>query len=382
MRVLIASGLSVVMLFTLTLVGDGGARAHEIRPMVAEVEFAADGRLTVSLDIILEASMAKIEAGLSDTDDSANAELYDRLRALPPAELEARFADEQDAFADGFNLTFDGQAAPLTVTEIAVAPLGDVRVSRNSTVVLSGAIPPGADVFIWDYPASYGAVAVKLRRAGDADFTSAWLQAGERSDPFPMQGLVPERGTFATLVDYVELGYIHIVPRGLDHILFVLGLFLLSTRMRPLLIQVTCFTVAHSITLALSLYDLVELPPSIVEPLIALSIAYVAIENLFMRGLSPWRPVVVFAFGLLHGLGFAGVLTELGLPQDQFVTALVGFNVGVEFGQLSVILAAWLLLALWQMSETTYRRTVIIPGSLCIAAVGLYWTFERVVYGV
>ena len=152
--------------------------------------------------------------------------------------------------------------------------------------------------------------------------------------------------------------------------------------MRPLLVQGTCFTVAHSITLALSLYGVVELPPSIVEPLIALSIAYVAIENLFMRGLSPWRPVVVFAFGLLHGLGFAGVLTELGLPQDQFVTALVGFNVGVEFGQLSVILGAWLLLALWQMSETTYRRTVIIPGSLCIAAVGLYWTFERVVYGV
>lgn len=382
MRALIAFGLSVVMSFTLTLVGDDGARAHEIRPMVAEVEFAADGRLTVSLDIILEASMAKIEAGLANTDDSANAELYDQLRALPPAELEARFAEEQDAFADGFNLTFDGQAIPLTVTEVVVAPLGDVRVSRNSSVLLSGAIPPGADMFVWDYPESYGAVAVKLRRAGDAEFTSAWLQAGERSDPFPLQGLVPERDTVETLVDYIELGYIHIVPRGLDHILFVLGLFLLSTRMRPLLVQVTCFTVAHSITLALSLYGVVELPPSIVEPLIALSIAYVAIENLFMRGLSPWRPVVVFAFGLLHGLGFAGVLIELGLPQDQFVTALIGFNVGVEFGQLSVILVAWLLLALWQMSEQAYRRAVIIPGSLCIAAVGLYWTFERVVYGV
>jgi len=194
MRALIAFGLSVVMLFTLTLVGDGGARAHEIRPMVAEVEFAVDGRLTVSLDIILEASMAKVEAGLADTDDSANAALYDQLRELPPAELEARFASEHEAFAEGFSLTFDGQVAPLTVAGVAVAPLGDVRVSRNSKVVLTGAIPPGADQFVWDYPASYGAVAVKLRRAGDKDFTSAWLQAGERSDPFPMQGLVPERG--------------------------------------------------------------------------------------------------------------------------------------------------------------------------------------------
>lgn len=382
MRALIASALSAVMLFAVTLVGEQGARAHEIRPMVAEVEFAADGRFTVSMDIILEAVMADVEAGLADTDDSANAELYDRLRQLPPAELTARFAGEHAAFAEGFNLTFDGRAAPLAVADVQAAPLGDVRLPRTSRVVLTGTIPPGADSFVWDHPGGYGAVALKLRREGDQDFTTAWLQAREVSEPFPMQGLVPERGTLETLTDYVELGYIHIVPRGLDHILFVLGLFLLSTRMRPLLIQVTSFTVAHTITLALSLYGIVDLPPSIVEPLIALSIAYVAIENLFMRGLSAWRPFVVFAFGLLHGLGFAGVLTGLGLPQDQFVTALIGFNIGVEFGQLSVILVAWLLLALWQMSEQAYRRAVIIPGSLGIAAVGLYWTVERLVIGV
>lgn len=382
MRSLIAATLSVVMFIALAIAGDNVAHAHEIRPIVAEVQFGADGRMTVRLNLSLEAVLAEVEPGLSDTDDSRNAELYDRLRNLPPEALADRFRAEQQRFVDDFNLTFDGQSASLGLTGVEAAPLGDVRISRNSDVTLSGVIPPGADQFVWDYPGSYGAVAVKLRRDGDQDFTSAWLQPGDVSDPFPMQGLVPERSTLDTLVDYMELGYIHIVPRGLDHILFVLGLFLLSRRMRPLLVQVTCFTVAHSITLALSLYDVIALPASIVEPLIALSIAYVAIENLFMRGLSPWRPVVVFAFGLLHGLGFAGVLTELGLPQDQFITALIGFNVGVEAGQLSVILIAWLALVFWKMSEQTYRRAVIMPGSICIAAVGLYWTFERVVYGV
>lgn len=382
MRSLITATLSVVMLIALAVTGDKEANAHEVRPIVAEVQFGADGRMTVRLDLSLEAVLADVEPGLADTDDSRNAELYDQLRNLPPESLVDRFEAEQQRFVEGFNLTFDDQPASLEVTGVVAAPLGDVRVSRNSNVTLSGAIPPGSEQFVWDYPGSYGAVAVKLRRDGDQDFTSAWLLPGETSEAFPMQGLVPERGTLQTLVDYMELGYIHIVPRGLDHILFVLGLFLLSKRMRPLLVQVTCFTVAHSITLALSLYDVIALPASIVEPLIALSIAYVAIENLFMRGLSPWRPIVVFGFGLLHGLGFAGVLTELGLPQDQFITALVGFNVGVEGGQLSVILVAWLALAFWKMSERTYRRAVIMPGSICIAAVGLYWTFERVIYGV
>lgn len=382
MRSLIAVTLSVVMLVALAAASGKVADAHEIRPIVAEVQFGADGRMTVRLNLSLEAVLAEVEPGLADTDNSRNAERYDQLRSLPPESLADRFRGEQQRFVDDFNLTFDGQPVSLALTGVAAAPLGDVRVSRNSDVTLSGTIPPGAEQFVWDYPGSYGAVAVKLRRDGDQDFTSAWLQPGEASVPFPMQGLVPERSTIETLVDYVELGYIHIVPRGLDHILFVLGLFLLSKRMRPLLIQVTCFTVAHSITLALSLYDVVALPASIVEPLIALSIAYVAIENLLMRGLSPWRPIVVFGFGLLHGLGFAGVLTELGLPQGQFITALVGFNVGVEVGQLSVILVAWLALAFWRMSEQTYRRAVIMPGSVCIAAVGLYWTFERVIYGV
>lgn len=176
---------------------------------------------------------------------------------------------------------------------------------------------------------------------------------------------------------YVKMGFTHILPQGLDHILFVLGLFLLSTRLKALLWQITAFTVAHSLTLALSLYGILRLPPTIVEPLIAASIAFVAIENLFTTELKPWRPFVVFGFGLVHGMGFAGALLDLGLPRHDFLTALVGFNTGVELGQLSVVALAFLAVG-WLRSRPFYRRVVVIPGSLTIAVVAVFWTIQRI----
>lgn len=189
------------------------------------------------------------------------------------------------------------------------------------------------------------------------------------------QQLQPGRIKVAT--SYLIYGFEHILPKGLDHILFVLALFLLSIKFSYLLWQVTAFTIAHSITLGLSIYGYVSLSSAIVEPLIALSIVFVAFENLMTARLNPWRPVVVFIFGLLHGLGFAGVLAELGLPRGDFLTALVTFNVGVELGQLAVIGSAYLFLG-WFISKTWYRKCVIFPASLVIAITGAYWTIERV----
>lgn len=175
---------------------------------------------------------------------------------------------------------------------------------------------------------------------------------------------------------YLKLGVEHIIPKGLDHILFVLALFFASTRLRPLIIQVSVFTVAHTLTLALAATGAISVPGSVVEPLIALSIAFVAIENLVFREMTRWRPLVVFGFGLFHGLGFASVLQNLGLPEGQFLVALVSFNVGVEVGQVSVIAAAWLLLH-WGFQRTWYRRRIVLPASLAIAITGLWWAIQR-----
>jgi HupE/UreJ protein len=179
---------------------------------------------------------------------------------------------------------------------------------------------------------------------------------------------------------YVRLGYTHILPFGLDHILFVLSLFLLSPRLKPVLWQATAFTVAHSVTLGLAMYQLITPPARIVEPLIALSIVYVALENIFSPRLKPSRVGVVFLFGLVHGLGFAGALGQLGLPQSAYLLSLVMFNLGVELGQLTIILAAWFLVGKWFGSRPYYRRWIVKPSSLAIAGVAAFWTIQRIFF--
>jgi hypothetical protein len=178
---------------------------------------------------------------------------------------------------------------------------------------------------------------------------------------------------------FLWLGFTHILPKGLDHILFVLGLFFFSTLLRPLLIQVTAFTIAHSITLGLSLLGVFSLPSAVVEPLIALSIVIVAVENIFFRKMRPSRFLVVFVFGLIHGLGFAGVLKGLGLPEGQFFKVLISFNLGVEAGQLAVIAMASAL-TVWMWRRPWYFRRVVVPVSALIAGVGLFWFIQRLMF--
>jgi hypothetical protein len=242
---------------------------------------------------------------------------------------------------------------------------------------LWGEAPPGARQFAFANSAQTGAFLLILEVEGDKGIYRTWLEPGKSSPPFTLGEALrsPSRGEVVRR--YLVLGFTHIVPKGLDHILFVLGLFLLSPRIKSLLWQVSAFTLAHTLTLALSVYGVVSLPSRVVEPAIALSIVFVAVETVLARRLTPWRPVVVFLFGLLHGLGFAGVLTELGLPRSQFLAALLSFNVGVELGQLAVILVAAVLLALPFGKKPWYRSRIEVPASLAIAAVALVWFVQR-----
>jgi hypothetical protein len=177
---------------------------------------------------------------------------------------------------------------------------------------------------------------------------------------------------------YVKLGYQHILPLGLDHILFVLSLFLLNPKLKSILWQATAFTVAHAVTLGLSMYHVIKPPANIVEPLIALSILYVALENIFFPKLKASRIAVVFLFGLVHGMGFASALGELGLPQNAYLTSLLLFNLGVELGQITVIIAAYFLLAKWFGNKPYYRNAIVIPLSVLISLIAAYWVVERV----
>lgn len=199
------------------------------------------------------------------------------------------------------------------------------------------------------------------------------------SDSATLAGLALAFQSWAPGLSWLVIGFQHIIPRGLDHIVFVLGLFFLSTRLSTLLYQVSCFTVAHSLSLGLATLGFVAVPASVVEPLIAASIIFIAVDNLHSELLARWRLAVVTLFGLLHGLGFAAVLSELILPAENFYSALLFFNLGVEAGQLTVLLLAFAAVG-WLRNWTQYTNRVARPATVTIAGVGAYWLVKRVAF--
>jgi hypothetical protein len=185
-------------------------------------------------------------------------------------------------------------------------------------------------------------------------------------------------GSRSTFVSYFGIGVEHILT-GFDHVLFIIALILPGGSLWSLAAMVTAFTVAHSITLALSVLGIATLPSQIVEPVIALSIAYVAFENLALKRAPSRRWAVSFLFGLVHGFGFAGALAEVGLPAGGLAAALIGFNLGVEAGQL-LIVAILLPILIW-LQRFPWEKRLAQVSSGAIMAVGLLLLAERALIG-
>jgi hypothetical protein len=331
------------------------AGAHEIGTTRVSVVFGADR--TYHIEIV--------------TDAAALLEKLEAFAGRPPAPGTGL----EETFLQRLTVAFDGMDVHPAI-EYSLAPPTDAASPALATIRLAGEIPRGAREFTWTYSWTFASYALTVGRESAEAAVTEWLEGGQTSSPFPLSSMVaPSRLTSAWR--YFTLGFTHILPHGLDHVLFVLGIFLLSGRLRSVLWQVSAFTVAHSITLGLSMYERLAVSPSIVEPLIALSIAYVAIENLFLSELKSWRVALVFGFGLLHGMGFAGALREIGLPRSDFLMALLTFNAGVEAGQLGVIGVAFMLVGLHCGTCAWYRRRIVVPASALIACTAVYWTLER-----
>ena len=349
--------------------------AHEVTPTIGDLS-VQDGQLRLELRLNVEAFLAGIDLdGMADTDTSDLSDRYDTLREMDSVTLERMVREFVPNWAESLRAEAR-EPIRWSYEGIRIPVVGNAALPRASELLLVGEVPEGAQSVRLTWP--LGAGALVLRQQGVEQPYTGYLQGGETSPPIALAGGA-SRSTWEAFAAYVPVGFDHILPRGTDHILFVLGLFFLSARLQPLLWQVTAFTLAHTVTLALGTLEVITISPAIVEPLIALSIVFVAVENVFTRALNPWRPLVVFGFGLLHGLGFASVLGEFGLPQDQFFAALLGFNVGVELGQLAVIAAAFLTVGFWFRNKYWYRGRIAIPASIVIALIGSYWFVERVV---
>jgi hypothetical protein len=365
------------------------ASAHLPSMAAATVTIEPDGKFTLDLTFDVPPFVLNVTP-VAATDDAMNAWLDG-----PTNELARSLAAAQSRFAKEFSVVTDQGAG--SVDKMIFPSAGDLQRYQDSVVIvrlpvmlvlsLEGQLPAGTRSVSFRFPAILGVVAVTVNRPGQTP-SALVANTGEATPAVPLRldhaaapssGAAPvtEPDRWLVARQYLVLGYEHILPEGTDHILFVLGLFLLSCRITPLLWQVTAFTVAHSITLGLAMYGVIRLPSAVVEPLIAASIAFVAVENICTPELKPWRPVVVFGFGLIHGLGFSSVLLELGLPRQDFATALVAFNGGVELGQLSVITAAFLVVGWWR-NRTWYRPVIVIPASALIAITGVFWTVQRI----
>lgn len=350
--------------------------AHEFSFSETQVAFR-DGRFIIEMRCDLDA------LALGVPQDSDDQKLVDALTAKSPKDLDELKADLIRHFERRIRVRFDDQTVPFNVILApeqpfppATSPSDAIETPSflGTLVRFEGAVPEESQTFSFFASRSFPAVKLIYVDA-PAEAQVVPVAPGARSEPVAFRDMRPP-GAATVFGRYTVLGFLHILPKGLDHILFVLGLFLLCNRRKPLLIMVTGFTVAHSLTLALSVMGVVQLPSRPVEILIALSICYVAVEVALGREYRMRHTLVVFAFGLLHGLGFAGVLTELGLPDGQLVLALFAFNIGVELGQITVLLGAFALLGWWR-SKPFYEPYMVRPASVLIGCVGLFWVVER-----
>lgn len=357
--------------------------ADVVKPALTEISVNTNETFSIEIRTSIEALLTGINGQYKNTKDSPNAAHYDELRVLSPKLLRERFKLFEDDFTESIKLILDDKQQTVVIAQVTIPEPGYPKVPRTSIITLTGDIDRSVAKLVWYYPNSFGDQAVRVRQVDEVNeqwhwSDWQWIKTDVNSEPFYLDKVFTKQSIWQVIKTYTISGFQHILPYGLDHILFIIGLFLFSRKMKPLIWQVTMFTVAHSFSLALAMLGVINLSAQIVEPLIALSIAYVAIENIFLSKLNKNRLFIVFAFGLLHGLGFASVLSDFGMPDDDFIKALVSFNIGVEIGQLAIVLMMFFFISVWFKSDKIYRQWVVVPVSSIIALVAVYWTWERI----
>ncbi len=301
-------------------------------------------------------------------------------RTITPDEFNAAKSALEQLARNALEVSFDGVVRLPSEVQVRIAKAEDGRDTAYFSLVYAGT--PSSSMVVQSkimsqlsrghreyFKLTNAAGGTISERLLDAENARAEIAAGELSAAL---------GRWHTFKQFLILGIEHILL-GFDHLCFLVALLLVATTLSSVIKIVTSFTIAHSITLALAAFDKVTLSPSLVEPMIAVSIIYVGLENIWRHGKEiEGRWLLTFAFGLIHGFGFAGVLKDLniGAGGSGIAVPLVSFNVGVELGQLAVAALVWPLLQ-WLRNRPALTRKLVPVGSLLVAIAGGYWLVER-----
>jgi hydrogenase/urease accessory protein HupE len=353
--------LLVVVLAAVWLVGlTGGAEAHTLDTAgFSEIsQHGDDVRYELLVDYAALAIVTGVGAQGDTSDDDAEVALEEGVHRV------SDYLDER------LQVLVDGVPCVAEITETAIEPRLQERYAR---VVLRYDCPGAGE-----YTVRYSVLVGDLD-PGHSNVAGYELDgvAGEFVfDAENTELVVGERSLVRQLYRFAVLGFEHILS-GLDHVLFVIALLMGARSLRDVLGVVTAFTAAHSITLVLAAFDVVHVPSSVVEPLIALSIAYVAAASLLGRTNPRYRLVAVFGFGLLHGMGFAGALRLTGEVGWPMLSSLLSFNIGIEMGQALIV--AVLFPLLWFMRKFEWSRYLHLGATGLITLAGLAWFVERLV---
>ncbi len=369
------------LLFVLLILLTNFVKADVVKPALVEVSIFKDKTIQVEIDLSLEAVMTGIGTQYKNTTESPNSDKYDELRALEPEALRERFKAFESDFLNSLGLSVNSQVQNLTLINADIDIVGYKKRPRKTILTYVTQLEEWPKTLSWQYAKAYGDSALRWQVYKKDEYNWSqwqWLRNGKPSGVIDIDH--PEQlTTTQRFYQFIGIGFDHVIPLGWDHILFIVGMALSSLLWKRLFLLVTTFTLAHTLTLGLAMYGLVEIAPIIIEPLIAFSIAYVAIENLLTKQSIKRKSIIVFIFGLIHGLGFASMLREFEMTPDSFLITLVGFNVGVELAQIVIVMGVVCALLILRKLKLNYQQLAVIPISILITLIGVWWGIERLI---
>ena len=352
--------------------------AHEIKPAIVEFN-KVKNQINIVLKFNAEAFLANIDASdYKDTINFSNSIKYSELRLLPGEILKEKVFESRDQIINSIFIKTSKKQLNLKLVEIDVLEEKNIEKVRFTKVYLKTENKFIETPITFSTKKIFGPLIFKNFSNIDKDTDkpqSQWLKPGNQTSKLGSLQVKTNTTNFSILG--IWNGILQIILYGFDHILFILGLFFFSHKLKPLLIQVTTFTIAHSITLIFGGLGYITISPLIIEVIIAASIIWIGFENLFRKKMKVSRLGVIFTFGLIHGLGFASMFKLKELEGTDYYLNLLSFNIGIELGQLITLLPLIILIPLFNRLSW-YRILIAMPASIIIALFGVEMFIDRI----